>query len=62
MYERAAGASSQPTSSTFGMPRASRDLAKMIIMRGVASFAVSSIPGTILGYLVIQALRRAGIR
>jgi energy coupling factor transporter S component ThiW len=28
----------------------------------VASFAVSSIPGTILGYLVIQALRRAGIR
>jgi len=28
----------------------------------VASFAVSSIPGSVLGYLVIQALRRAGIR
>lgn len=28
----------------------------------VASFAVSSVPGTILGYLGLRALRRAGIR
>ena len=28
----------------------------------VASFAVSSVPGSILGYLVLRALRRAGIR
>lgn len=28
----------------------------------VASFATSSIPGTILGYLTLRALRRAGLR
>ncbi|MBA2371931.1 MAG: energy coupling factor transporter S component ThiW [Chloroflexi bacterium] len=28
----------------------------------VASFAVSSVPGSILGYLAVRALRRAGIR
>ena len=41
MNERAAGASSQPTSSTSGRPCASRDLAKMIIMRGGASVRVT---------------------
>lgn len=50
-FLRASPPSAQPYLGIFGGPLAL-----------VASFAVSSIPGSTLGYLAILALRRAGVR
>lgn len=50
-FMKASPPSPQPYLGTFGGPLAL-----------VASFAVSSIPGSFIGYLAILALRRAGVR